>query len=143
MTMAPSALGVLPFLKFPSSEDELGNDFVEGGLVVPFAFQLPRGWWLILSPEADINHDFFSSSGYHVDFANTIYLCHSIVGNLSGYADYYAWVSTEKGARAVGIVDFGLSYAWSKSVQIDAGISLAVTRLGDDVNPYLGLSFRF
>lgn len=135
------AVAALPFIKFPTSQDELGNDFVEGGLIVPLACELPYGWWVILSPEADISHDVFSS-GYHVDFANTVYVSHTIVGKLSGYADFYTWFSTEKHSRPVGIIDFGLTYAWSR-VQIDGGVSLAVTKLGDDVNPYIGLSFRF
>ena len=39
-----TALAIMPFLKVPTASDGLGNDVVEGGIIVPFAFELPAGW---------------------------------------------------------------------------------------------------
>lgn len=136
------ALAVLPFVKFPTSDDDLGNEHWEGGVVIPLGIELPSGWWLMLSPEVDVSHDLFSA-GYHADFANTTYLCHRIADRLSGYIDFYSWVSTERHTRMIGIVDFGLTLAATSNVQVDAGLSVAVTKWGDDVNPYVGLSVRY
>ncbi len=36
-----TAFGLLPYLKFPTSTDSLGNNAVEGGLILPFAVNLP------------------------------------------------------------------------------------------------------
>src|SRR5206468_1935019 len=40
----PTALGTIPFIKFPSNQDNLANHALEGGIIFPLAVQLPRGW---------------------------------------------------------------------------------------------------
>ena len=137
-----TAFAVAPFVKLPTSQDRLGNNSVEGGTVFPFSVQLPCDWWMILSPEVDCMRD-FRSSGRHVEFQNTLYFCHSIGTRFCGYFDFFSWVSTEKDIDWVGIIDFGLSFLCSKNVQIDLGASVGVTRMADDINPYVGISFRF
>ena len=37
------ALGLIPYVKLPASQDHLGNSAVEGGLGIPYAFDIP-GW---------------------------------------------------------------------------------------------------
>jgi hypothetical protein len=39
----PTALGFLPFVKFPTNSDQLGNNSVEGGALFPFAAKLSAG----------------------------------------------------------------------------------------------------
>jgi hypothetical protein len=137
-----NALAIVPFLKIPTHSRGLGNGAVEGGIILPFAQQLPRGWWMVLSPEADCARDVFSD-GYHLNLGNTIYFCHQLAGKLSGYADFLSSVSMEKRASWIGIFDFGFSYALKRNAQIDLGLSIGVSAAADDLNPYLGYSFRF
>lgn len=137
-----TALALAPFVKFPTSQDGLGNDAVEGGLTVPIAVELPRGWWLGLSPELSFLRN-SSGRGYSPAFANIAYLWHEIIGKLSGYLEFSSWVSFERGSRWVGTVDFGLTYLLKKNIQLDAGVLLGVTRAAPDVNPFLGASVRF
>jgi hypothetical protein len=40
----PTAFGAIPLVKFPSNQDNLGNNAVEGAVLFPLAVQLPRGW---------------------------------------------------------------------------------------------------
>jgi len=40
-------------------------------------------------------------------------------------------------------VDFGLTYALTKNIQLDAGINIGITRAADDWNPFVGVSWRF
>lgn len=136
------ALALLPFVKLPTNQDNLGNRRVEGGLVVPFGVELPAGWWAVLINEFHYLHD-FNGRGYHPAFANTAYFCHPIAGNLSGYFDFYSWASTERGVPWWGSIDLGLTYVCKKNVQIDCGVSVGVSDAADDVNPYLGISYRF
>ena len=137
-----TALAVLPFVKLPTSQDDLGNKHLEGGLILPFGVELPGGWWTILINEFHCLHGVYDET-YHPAFANTAYLWHQIHGNLSGFADFYSWASTERGVPWWGSVEFGLTYLWSKNIQLDLGVSLGVTKAADDANPYLGVSFRF
>lgn len=39
-----TALAVMPFVKIPTNQDGLGNDSVEGGVIVPWAVELRGGW---------------------------------------------------------------------------------------------------
>ncbi|MBC8002885.1 MAG: transporter [Opitutaceae bacterium] len=137
-----SALAVMPFVKLPTNQDDLGNDAVEGGIIVPLALALPWGWSLGLMTEFDFNED-GSGGGRHAEFINTITVSHGIVGNLSGYVEFYSAVSTETGSDWIGTVDLGLTYALSDNVQLDAGINLGVTRSADDINPFIGVTWRF
>lgn len=137
-----TALALMPYLKFPTNQDNLGNTAVEGGLIIPLAVELPAGWSMGVMTQFDIKRD-ESASSRHPEFVNTITFGHDIVGNLGGYMEFYSNVSTESGSKWVGTVDLGLTYAISKNIQLDAGINIGVTRSADDLNPFIGLSWRF
>lgn len=137
-----TALTIMPFVKLPTNQDDLGNDDVEGGVIFPYAVELPAGFGLAGMSEFDLMHD-EPGSGYHAEFINTITAGHQIIGNLDGYVEFYSAVSTENESRWVGTFDLGLTYAWTDNLQLDAGVNIGVTESADDVNPFIGLSYRF
>ena len=137
-----TALALMPYVKLPTSQDHLGNSSVEGGLIVPLAVELPGGFGMGLMTQVDFNRD-ASGRGHHPEFVNTITVSHDLVGKLAGYVEFFSSVSTERGSSWVGTVDLGLTYALTKDIQLDAGVNIGVTRAADDVNPFLGISFRF
>ena len=95
-----------------------------------------------LMTEFDFNRD-SSRNGYHTEFINTVTFGHAIIGKLSGYAEFFSQVSTERGARWVGTVNAGLTYALTDDIQLDAGVNLGITRAADDLNPFFGITMRF
>ena len=137
-----TALGVMPFVKFPSNQDDLGNNAVEGGLIVPFAAELPAGWGMGAMTGVDFIED-GDGSGYHLEFINTITFGRDIVGKLAGYIEFFSLASNERGAPWVGSADFGFTYGLTDDIQLDAGINIGVTRSADDFNPFIGMSWRF
>src|SRR5262245_10125763 len=58
-----TALAMMPFVKFPSNQDDLGNDSIEGGVIFPFALTLPAGWGMGAMTEFDFIQA-ESGSGY-------------------------------------------------------------------------------
>jgi len=78
-----TAVALLPFVKFPTSQDRLGNHAIEGGLAVPISVELLWGWWLGLSPEVSFLKD-ANGGGYSPAYADTGYVWHDIAGKLSG-----------------------------------------------------------
>ena len=42
-----------------------------------------------------------------------------------------------------GTGDLGLTLGIGPNVQLDAGLNLGITGVAEDVNPFLGLAFRF
>jgi hypothetical protein len=137
-----TALAMMPFVKFPTNQDDLGNDAVEGGVIFPLAIELPHGWGLGAQTEVDFLRD-DAGSGYHAVFVNTITFNHDIVGDLAGYVEFFSEVSTQRDTPWVGTFDLGVTYALTENIQFDAGINIGVTKSAEDFNPFLGLSWRF
>ena len=138
----PTALALMPYVKLPTNQDDLGNNSVEGGLIVPLAVELPKGWGMAVMTQLDYLRD-ESGSGHHPEFVNTITFGHQIVGNLDGYVEFFSAVSTEEDSEWVGTVDLGLTYGLTEDIQLDAGVNIGVTKSADDWNPFLGISWRF
>jgi hypothetical protein len=57
--------------------------------------------------------------------------------------EFSSLVSAESGSDWVGTVDLGLTYALTEDIQLDAGINIGITRSADDLNPFLGVSWRY
>ncbi|MFM8469127.1 MAG: transporter [Limisphaerales bacterium] len=137
-----TAFGLMPYIKLPTNQDQLGNRSVEGGLVAPLTVELPAGWSLGTMAQLDLTRD-TRSSGHHPELIASASFSHDIVGGLAGYAEFFQSLSLERGAPWVATVDFGLTYALTKNLQLDAGINLGVSRAADDWNPFVGISWRF
>ena len=137
-----TAFAAMPFVKLPTHQDELGNDSVEGGVILPLAVELPHGFGLGLMTELDFIRD-GNGDGYHPEFINSITFSHDIVGDLAGYAEFFSLVSTERNSDWMGTVDLGLTYGLTDNLQLDAGVNIGVTQSADDLNPFVGLSWRF
>ena len=136
-----TALALMPFVKLPTNQDDLGNNSVEGGLIAPFAMDLGGGWGMAVMTEVDVVRG--DRGGHNPEFINTVTFGHNIVGDLDGYVEFFSAVSTEEDSEWVGTFDMGLTYGLTEDIQLDAGINIGVTRSADDWNPFLGLSWRF
>ena len=137
-----TALALMPFVKLPTNQDDLGNDSVEGGLIVPLAVQLPYDWSMGLMTVFGAVRDSVGT-GHHAEFINTITFGHDVVGDLAGYVEFFSLVSAESNSDWVGTVDLGLTYGLTDDIQLDGGVNIGVTRSADDINPFLGISWRF
>jgi len=137
-----TAFGMLTFVKVPSNQDHLGNNAVEGGVIFPLAVQLPRGWDMGAMTEVDFLRD-ENGGDHHASFVNSITFGHDFFEKLGRYAELCSEASTEQGSRWIGTVDFGLTYKLSANVQLDTGINIGVTEAAPDLNPFVGLSWRF
>jgi len=137
-----TALAVMPFVKFPTNQDDLGNDDVEGGIIMPLAIELPAGFGMGLMTEFDFVRN-QADTGYRTEFVNSITIGRDFVGRLGGYVEFFSLVSTESDSPWVGILGIGFTYGLSDDLRLDAGVNIGVTDAADDLNPFLGLSWRF
>jgi hypothetical protein len=133
---------VMPYVKWPTSQDHLGNSAIEGGVIVPVAFELGAGFSAAVMTEFDWIRD-AGSADYHPEFINSITFARDIVGNLGGFVEFFSLVSTETGSEWVGTVDLGLTYGITDDMQVDAGVYIGVTDSAPDIAPFLGFSVRF
>lgn len=137
-----TALAVMPYIKFPTNTNDLGNDNVEGGIIVPLAVELPWDWCMGVMTEYDFVRN-EEDNGYHVEFVNTVTFSHDIIGKLAGYVEFFSMVSSRSEDPWVGTVDAGLTYAVTENIQLDCGCNFGVTASADDFNPFAGISIRF
>ena len=137
-----TAAAVMPYLKLPTNQDQLGNNSVEGGLILPLAVKLPAGWDMGIMTQFDFNRDLVGR-GRHVEFINSITFAHDLVGKLGGYVEFFSSATAEAGVPWVGTLDVGFTFGLTDNLQLDAGVNLGITRAADDINPFLGLSWRF
>ena len=138
----PTAFAVMPFVTVPTNSGGLGNGAVEGGVILPIAVELPGGWSMGAQTEVDFR-DNGSNRGYHSEFINSVTFSHDIAGRLGGYLEFFSNVSTGRDTRWVGTVDFGLTYALAKNIQLDAGCNIGVTHPAADLQPFTGITLRF
>jgi hypothetical protein len=135
----PTAFALMPFIKWPTNQDHLGNHSIEGGLIVPLAVSLPAGWDMGVMTEFDVVRNPLDD-GYRLDWVNSITFSHDIAGNLGGYVEL-ATVLTE-GPDFVSF-DCGLTYGIGKNVQLDCGANLGLNRATEDLTVFAGVSVRF
>lgn len=137
-----TALALMPYLKFPTNQDGLGNHALEPGLIVPLAFELPAQWEMVVMTQLDVVQN-ENNNRYHQEYVNTVTFAHDIFGNLGGYIEFFSSVSSQSDSDWVGTVDLGLTYGLTDNIQLDGGVNIGVTESADDINPFLGLSVRF
>lgn len=137
-----TAFALLPYVKFPTSTDNLGNNAVEGGVIFPLTVSLPHDFDLGLETAVSLmkNDD---NGGYHEEFIASASLDHQIIGKLSGYVEFFSNFTTESHAGWAGTADTGLEYLVTKNIQLDCDCYFGVTRAAADFNPFAGITVRF
>lgn len=137
-----TALSVMPFVKFPVNSNDLGNDSYEGGVIFPFAVELCEDFSLGLMTELDILRN-DEDNGNYESYINTITLGHDLNEEVGAYIEFFSEIPSEQSDEWIGTADFGMTYAVTRDIQLDAGLNVGVTDAADDLNPFAGLSWRF
>jgi len=139
------ALGIAfePFLKIPTANKELGNGTVEGGALLPLAYDLGSGWSIASTPEVDVLRN-QSRDGYHADIINVVGIGRAFDGGVTLGAE--AWESSEldpAGATQQYSLDFDAAWQPDSNLQLDGGVNVGLNRATPDVQIYAGVSRRF
>jgi len=137
-----TAFALLPFATFPTATDHLGNNAVEGGMILPLAVKLPEDFDLSLETAASYmkNND---GGGYHEEFIASASVDHNLIGKLSGYVEFYSDFSTESHSGWIGTADAGLELLVTENMQLDCGCNFGVTHAAEQFNPFAGITVRF
>jgi hypothetical protein len=136
------ALVLDPFLKLPTAGTGLGNGVVEGGMVMPLAYDLGNTWSLATTPEVDLLLN-ASGSGHHANLVDVVGLGKSF-GALALGAEIWTSQNLDP-AGATSQYSFDIDAAWlaGNDTQFDGGINLGLSRATPDLEIYFGISRRF
>jgi hypothetical protein len=104
----PFAIGLIPFVTFPTGQDGFGNRGFAGGIGVPVQFALPVGFQLGIETTVQTVHE--PGGGSHFDYLNSISLGHAITKKISTYIELATDVSTSASAGWTGTIDTALIY---------------------------------
>jgi len=135
-----TALALMPYVKIPINYKNVGNDVVEGGLIIPFSFSLTDTIGVGLMTQYDLLDD-ETGSGYDVQFVNSATIGTDLCGDLGGYLE--VWNASMRGSLPQTTIDVGITYAFDENTQFDMGLNTGVSEAADDLNPFIGLSQRF
>ena len=137
-----TAFGLLPYVKFPTASDNLGNNSVEGGIIFPFAVKLPAEFELGTETSFGIFRD-ENDNRDHEEFILSATIDHSIIGKLSGYVEFFSNFSTERHSGWIGTLDLGVEYLLTENVQLDCGCNVGLTPAADSAHAFSGITIRF
>lgn len=137
----PTAFALMPFIKLPTANRDLGNGEVEGGLIVPFSFEGPAGWGCAVMAEIDLEHD-DSGGGYHPVFVASATTSHALSERSAAFFELVGVFNTDSRSETEAYFNTGCTWAPFENFQVDGGIRLGLTDTSTDMTPFLGFSFK-
>lgn len=138
---ADTALALMPFVKVPTANGDLGNGAIEGGLIVPYGFEAPAGWACAVMGELDVLED-EDGSGHHAEFLASATASHSLSENTGAFFECVGIFSEESGADWQAYFNTGITWALKPQCQIDFGVRVGLTDASEDVTPFAGFSLK-
>ncbi|HEX5182114.1 MAG TPA: transporter [Allosphingosinicella sp.] len=135
-------IAIIPFIKLPTARRGLGNGAVEGGLALPVNINLPQGFTLNFSPEADLILD-ADGSGRHISLQNIVNVGKQ-VGKVNVAVEIWGGQDFDP-AGTVQQVSADVMVTWlaRKTLQFDVGANFGLNRNTPDLQLYAGVSTRF
>jgi hypothetical protein len=139
---AGTQVALLPFVKLPTARSGLGNGKVEGGLAVPVNINLPQGFTLNFSPEADLLED-GDNSGRHINLQNIVNVGKQ-VGKVTLAAEIWGAQNFDPaGTVQQYSVDLMATWLARRTLQFDVGANFGLNRATPGLQLYVGASTRF
>lgn len=137
----PCAIGLIPFVTFPTGAVGVGNRGFAGGCGFPVQFTLPADFQLGVESTIQTTHEL--GGGSHFDYLNSVSLGHPITRKLSSYIELATDISTAAHSSWIGTVDTALIYQPANNWQLDAGVNIGVTKSANDLFTFFGAAWRY
>ncbi len=137
-----TALAVMPFVKFPTANGDLGNGEFEGGLIVPLGFEGPAGWDCTVMVELDWEAD-DDGSDHHLVGVTSATTSHNLTENTGVFLELVSVLSADSGSDWEAYFNTGMTWALTPTWQLDGGIRVGLTSASTDFMPFVGVSSKF
>lgn len=136
-----SALGLMPFITLPTSSNNVGDEEVSGGLIIPYAVDTGSSpWSLGLMAEFDFIPNEEANEADDVVFVDSATVSREIIQDLGLFLEFVSVADTENSWN--GFFSSGLTYAVSDNLLLDGGTVLGVNDAAEDASFFLGMTLR-
>lgn len=137
------SIALIPFVKAPTANHDIGNGRWEGGLIAPISVNLPNKFALVLGPEVDALAD-STGTGRHAAYTNLINLSRPISDRIGIAVEYWAQDNHDPaGTIRQRSADIAMTFAATPLLQFDIGANFGLNDATPDRQIYLGFSTRF
>ena len=135
-------LGVLPFVKIPTAAENVGNGEVEYTLNVPYTHEFDTIWSITVEEAFGWLKDTDNAS-HHADYTFLVNVDRPVIdkdltASLEIAAEY-----AERNVPPRYTLDPALQYLVTAAFQLDMGVYIGLNKAAPDLNPYVGVSFRY
>jgi hypothetical protein len=137
-----TAFALMPFIQLPTGTGGVGSNYIEGGLIIPFAVELSDTLTLGTMLELDAVRN-ETNTGYGMAIVHSVVLGMKVTEKLGTYLEYAGdyGVKTELNYQAT--IGFGGTYALTDNLQLDIGTALGLTDATDKVKVFAGFTWRY
>lgn len=138
----PHAMALMPYLKLPTASGGLGNGHVEGGLILPFAFQAPAGWSIGCMGQFDLVSD-DDGGGVIGEGLFSVAAGHDLTASTAIFFEFACLVSPEGGDERETYFNAGCTWMRGEMMQWDAGFRVGLDSGSEELVPFAGVSRKF
>ena len=135
-------LAAIPYVKIPTATANLGNGRVEYGLIAPLVFNLPYKITFGIQTELDVLKN-ANDNGVHGNAAGALNVGFPLAERVAGFVEVYGSAGVDAAIQPVYTADFGLSYAVTPTLALDAGTNIGLNRNAPNLMVYAGIAKRF
>jgi hypothetical protein len=132
---------VMPYIKLPTNSGGVGNDAVEGGLIVPFATQLSGGFTFNAMGQVDyVRND--ADNGYDSRWLVAMAMTKRVTKAIGIYGELTAGKGTG-GTPWEGLLGGGVLLAMSENFEWDFALYTGISSGAPDWSSAIRLNWRF
>lgn len=136
-----TAVAIMPYFKIPTNGGGLGNNSLEGGVIVPWSTDLPTGFKFAAMAELDfLRND--NDNGYDTRWYAAATFSRSITNALAIYGEATLGKSTGSGS-AQGVMGGGATLSLTRDVWWEYAIYKGISTAAPDWQHVLRLKIRF
>ena len=136
-----SAFALMPYVRIPTGNDEIGTDEFEFGLRAPLEMPLTKDWDLGLMADLGLVHD-DTDGDYSLEFLHTASFSRNLGGKLGGFGEYIGVFTGRGGAAYLASLGFGLTYDLRSDLRLDAAVNVGINDNPEDFRFLTGFTYR-
>lgn len=139
----PVQLALIPFVKLPTADRDIGNGKVEGGVAVPIGIATGSPVTVVIGPELDLLAD-ADDHGHHAALVNLVNISAPVADGVTLAGELWTMTNFDPADTVtLASADAALAYAVNATTQLDIGANVGLTKYTADAELYVGISLRF